>query len=92
MIRILCTALALGMALAASGASGASTAYPSSDALAQQCTTQACRDCVSECDRALDDRMDDCARHHPLPTETQEMCFYWAMSDHYGCLQYECGL
>lgn len=81
----------LGGLLAGVLSTGAS-AYPQSDILAQQCTNQSCRNCVRQCDRALDDRMEDCANQYPRPGEAQELCFYWALSDHNMCLHYECGL
>lgn len=84
--------IALTGLLAGLASTGAS-AYPNnSDALRQQCQTQSCRDCVDQCDRALDQRMADCAAQHPRPGDTQEMCFYWATADHNMCLNYECDL
>ena len=69
------------------------SAYPNnSDALRQQCQTQECRECVDQCDRDLDHRMNDCNAQYPRPSENQQMCFYWAAADHNMCLNYECGL
>ena len=86
--------IAMTVVVAGLASTGAS-AYPSptnSDAQRQQCQTQTCRDCVDQCDRALDQRMADCAAQYPRPGDTQQMCFYWATADHNMCLDYECGL
>lgn len=88
MIRFGAVALAV-VGLLTTGASAPPT---HSSELRQQCQTQHCRDCVDECDRALDNRMADCSAQNPRPGEAQEMCFYWAMADHNMCLRYDCGL
>ena len=90
-MRTLAAFAALGAVLL--GTSAASAAYPTdSYARMQQCTTQACVDCVHRCDRDRDQRIQDCNNQFPLPGEHQEMCYYWAYSDHNLCLMYECGV
>lgn len=75
------------------GTSAASAAYePDSYARMQQCTTQSCVNCVAQCDRDRDQRIQDCNNQFPRPGENQEMCYYWAHSDHNLCLMYECGV
>lgn len=81
-----------GLTAALLMSTAATTAYPESDIRRQQCQTQACRECVDQCDRNLDQKMADCANDWPVPGENQEMCFYWALSEHNMCLAYECGV
>ncbi|WP_296817500.1 hypothetical protein [Brevundimonas sp.] len=76
------------------GTSAASASYPTYNSYArmQQCSTQSCVDCVNRCDRDRDQRIQDCNNQFPRPGENQEMCYYWAHSDHNLCLMYECGV